>query len=167
MNCTRAGKLSLVAATVAMGFVCGCRKEVIEPEAQSEARLIPPVSEPIPEQVQPSLHWFKTLDEATRYAKSNKSEIGVLLNADWSAPCQLLRREAFADKKVVELLKPIALVTIQFDSNEGKNLAKKYQSSAVPCLLILSPEGKHLGRINGYTDVTDFQKKLARALNHG
>lgn len=111
---------------------------------------------PVPAMVQAAL------DQAGREGKL------VLLDFDatWCAPCIRMAKETYPDPAVQAALK--RFVFLEIDTDEQPEAAKWYRVVSIPDARILAPDGRELGRFNGFKEaaaVVGFLKAAADAFD--
>ena len=83
-------------------------------------------------------------------------------NADWCVWCKTLDSTTYKDSAVVKLVGE-KMVPLKVDVDHGgREAARRWGVSGLPTILILSPEGKELGRIPGYLKARDFLSEVRR-----
>jgi thiol:disulfide interchange protein len=100
----------------------------------------------------------KDVDSAVAQAKKEGKFVLMKFEAEWCGPCQLMKKEAFNDPSVAELLKDAVVVPIDIDDAKTNALQKKYQVGSIPFLVFTQPDGKAFGAILGY-ESTDWLKR--------
>lgn len=96
--------------------------------------------------------WIDSEDAAFAVAIAMDIPILVDFAADWCAACHELDEKTWPDAAVLEALKgyiPLRLDMTQ--NNEAvKALQKKYGIVGMPTVLVMTPDGKELGRFTGF-----------------
>ena len=85
--------------------------------------------------------------------KATKEEKIIFLDAytTWCGPCRIMKQEVFPDEEVGQFYNENFInVQMDMESGEGLILGKKYDVSAYPTLLFISPEGKLLHKSVGF-----------------
>ncbi|QYK56582.1 MAG: thioredoxin fold domain-containing protein [Fimbriimonadaceae bacterium] len=104
-----------------------------------------------------------TMEAALKQVSSD----GVVLlkfEADWCAPCQLMKREAFQDQEVVDRLKNTVVVLIDADDEKNNEVQQKFQVANLPTLVFLDKSGHEFARMLGYNDLSWFRSELIKAM---
>ncbi len=120
--------------------------------------------------------WFLTLEEAQRKAKAENKLIYVLnTGSDWCGFCIALRKNVL-DKSGFRRLMATKIVPVYLDSPRTSRLPNEqveYQirlkkklrfSGGVPSAVLLSPDGKEIGRISGYRAENEYLSALKQYL---
>ena len=103
-----------------------------------------------------SITWTESLSGALATAKKTGKPIFVDFSATWCGPCKEMKRITFKDAKVITESKKWIMVHIDGDKQE--KVAARYKIEAYPTLIIMSPKGKVISRVEGAPDTTDFLK---------
>lgn len=136
--------MRLLLMLVVLVFV-GCDK----PEPMKAPPTPAPVSPPFP----------KTIDDALAAAKGSNRPVCVQFSASWCGPCQRLKAETLNDPAVKKYLRENAIY-VYIDGDEHPADVRKYRINGYPTTLVLSSDGKELGRIVGFRPVRQFLSEL-------
>lgn len=75
----------------------------------------------------------------------------------WCAPCKLMVKDVFPDKKVADFYNQnFVNYTIDMEKGEGPDLAKKYKVTQYPTLLFIAADGTIVHRAAGFHDPEQF-----------
>ena len=98
------------------------------------------------------IHFFEgTWAEALDLSKKENKMIFLDVYATWCGPCKRMKRKAFKNPKAANLFNQRFLnVSINGETETGKQLADQYGLFGYPSLLILSPQGKVVAQTSGY-----------------
>ena len=108
------------------------------------------------------LNWMTDLPSARTRAKAEKKLVMLdFTGSDWCGVCIRLNKEVFSTPEFVEYAKK-SLIPVEVDfpvkkkqSNARKRanqaLADKYHIEGYPTIIVLNPEGKKIGELNGYS----------------
>ena len=105
-----------------------------------------------------STDFTNTLAEASAHQETSL----VYFTATWCGPCKLMSRTTLADPVVVQALASIKHIALDLDENP--TLATRFGINAVPTFLLLSAEGKIVGRSTGFQPPAEFLQWLTNSL---
>jgi thioredoxin-related protein len=110
------------------------------------------VSQARGQSAQGQLTWQTSLAQGQALAKQEHKYVLADVYTDWCGWCKRLDRDVFPDSKVVSYLQKdfICVKVNAEDPAEGKGVADAHQVTGYPCALVFSPEGKLIGRVEGY-----------------
>jgi thiol:disulfide interchange protein len=92
--------------------------------------------------------WLTDLDAALAKSKETGRPVMVDFFATWCPPCKMLDAQTYSDSRVIEASKNWIMVRIDVDKN--KALARQYQISSIPTIVLLQPDGKEVNRTAGF-----------------
>ena len=86
---------------------------------------------------------------------------------DWCGWCKKLDKDVFSNATLAGYLndKFVCVKVNAEDPKEGSTVAGTYKVNGYPCALVFSPEGKLLGRIEGYEAARDYKQTLESITN--
>jgi thioredoxin-related protein len=108
--------------------------------------------------------WFHDLPAARAAAREQNRPIVIdfgTLNCCW---CRQLDATTLRDPTIARLLSE-RFVAVKIDASADPNLAQTMGVNAFPTLIFAAPDGKVLGRQEGYVDVPQFQSLLLKAIS--
>ena len=83
-----------------------------------------------------------TFDEAMNKARQEKKDLFVDFYANWCGPCKAMASEVFPDAKVGEYFNAhFVCVQVDVEAKENKELAKKYNVTALPTMALFGRYG--------------------------
>ena len=109
-----------------------------------------------------TIAWKKDLKTAKSAAKAAQRPVLVDFTASWCGPCKKLDRETFAAENVIRYLRD-RYVAVKVDIDESPEIAKQYEVSAVPTIVLLSSEGTELRRFSGFRPADGFLEEVNKA----
>lgn len=112
-----------------------------------------------------NLKWYRIYSEASKAAKDSKKWILVDVYTDWCHWCTKLDEDVYSNPKIKAFLNK-SFVCMKADAEKGDGVAikQKYGVEGYPCTLILAPNGKLKGQIDGYVPLKDFPQRIAEVL---
>jgi thiol-disulfide isomerase/thioredoxin len=96
-----------------------------------------------------------------RQAQEQDKLLFVDFETSWCGPCKTMDQYVYTADLTVETFRNILAVKV--DGDESRELVKKYDIKAYPTMIILSPEGKILGKRIGYQSIEDIVKFISEA----
>ena len=119
------------------------------------------------------LTWLTNFEQAKKISKqTNKPILLYITGSDWCAPCKLLKKDFFENKKFLDRADDVVLLLIDHPrridiiSEEqlvyNKKIIAKYNTeNTFPKVLILNSKGKEKGEIGGYSSLRDTSSYFA------
>ncbi len=97
-----------------------------------------------------------TFEEAKEAAKAENKMIFVDFYTQWCGPCKKLAKEVFPSMEVGNYLNS-GYVCLKLDAEaEGHDLAKSIKVTAYPTIAVFNPDGKLMGRFEGFKEGSAF-----------
>lgn len=91
-----------------------------------------------------------TFDEAMKKAQQEKKDLFVDFYADWCGPCKVMASEVFTLPEVGDFFNShFVCIQINVEAANNKEIAKKYNVTALPTMVFISHDGKELRRVQG------------------
>ncbi len=96
--------------------------------------------------------WRHSYNQATIEADENNKPLLVFFTADWCGPCKQMKTWVFSDKLLANTIEA-AFVPVKIDlTSQGlpdQHIADRYNVTAIPTLLTLTPDGKQISISSG------------------
>lgn len=73
----------------------------------------------------------------------------VDLSANWCPYCRQMDKNVLQDSKVTEFLGQFVTVRLDYDSEFGQSLKRRYGISGVPCIMLFDSTGELKGKLDG------------------
>ncbi|MBS1993652.1 MAG: thioredoxin family protein [Cyanobacteria bacterium SZAS LIN-2] len=114
------------------------------------------------ESAEGGLAWQRSLSEASEQAKKEHKYVLADVYTDWCGWCKRLDKDVFTNADVISYLQKdfICVKVNAEDPKEGALVARTYQVNGFPCALVFSPEGKLIGKVEGYEKAPDYIESL-------
>lgn len=102
-----------------------------------------------------------TFDELLAKAKAENKLVFIDGYTTWCGPCKMLAKQTFPQKEVGSYMNPrFVSAQIDMERGEGPELAKRFNVSAYPTMLILRPDGTLVDKIVGFLAPLPFLNKV-------
>jgi thiol:disulfide interchange protein len=88
------------------------------------------------------IEWAKSIPE------TSEKPVLVYFTASWCGPCQVMKKEAWADESIIDVADNYNMVMIDIDENP--EVSKKHQVRGVPTMIALSNDKEEQDRMVGY-----------------
>lgn len=107
---------------------------------------------PLPSATDSGIHFRDiTFEQALAQAKKENKPIFMNVYAVWCAPCTNLKKTTFMSDKVGDVMNNNFInISIDAEKGEGIQLARKYEVTAHPLMLVIDSDGNIQKRILGY-----------------
>ncbi len=107
------------------------------------------------------IEWANDITSIQELTKKSSKNTLVFFTGTWCSPCQIMKREVFADKEVERIINSQVIpVMIDIDNPNTKELVKYYKVSATPTTIILDSQGKVLDYAVGKIEKKKFLEML-------
>ncbi len=114
------------------------------------------------------ISWERSFGAAQKRARAEGKPLFVDFWADWCGWCHQLDRTTYVDPAVVKASADFVSVKVNAEGDRSDSeIAQRYNVSALPTLLFLSPNGRTLARLDGYVRPADFVRALAGIKDRG
>lgn len=112
------------------------------------------------------MHYVHSLEKARSLAYQQKKLIFINCHADWAAPCLGMNQYVFSDEDFARYMdKYFINLFVDMNSEEGKNIARRYGVTNYAHYLIINYKGELIQRISGGSKLPEFKEKVNLALN--
>ena len=133
-------------------------------------RILTSVMDRPPDENRTGLVSWQSLEHAPELARARGKSLLYEFGAAWCGPCKLLDRE-WADPGVAAKVndKFVAARVVDRQREDGHNppaveeLQRRYEISAFPTLVVAAPDGRMLGKLEGYS--YSIRERLGRFLD--
>ena len=108
-----------------------------------------------------------TFDEALAQARKENKPIFMNVYATWCPPCNKIKQTTFKSEKVGDALnKNFINISIDAEKGEGIALARRYEVTAHPLMLVIDANGNVQKRILGYVNEGQLLKEVGGYLKN-
>ncbi len=107
--------------------------------------------------------WRTTSFESTLKGLAREQLLVVEVGADWCEPCNQLAMEVLDTPEALGLIAGDVGLRVDFESEEGQELKRRYGILSLPTLLFVHREGFEVGRVEGYPGRTEWLEAAREA----
>jgi thiol:disulfide interchange protein DsbD len=111
------------------------------------------------------LNWEKSWDSAFSRAKSEGKPVLVSFEAEWCVWCKKLDSTTYRDTAVMSLISDSMVPLILDVDGAGQAISDAHGVESLPTVLVFSPSGEEVGRINGYLPPGRFVEVMHEILH--
>ena len=112
----------------------------------------------------PGIKWERRFEDALKKARATHKPVMIDFWAQWCGWCHRLDKTTYVDPAVVKLSESFVPVKV---NSEGEPrdvaVAIKYDVSSLPTIMVISPEGRPITRVNGFVGPGQFPRVLEGA----
>lgn len=108
------------------------------------------------------IHWQIDLPTAAKVAAAQNKPILIVFGADWCHYCKKLEKETLSKPEMARYINQ-TFVPVHLDADKDKKVAQTLKVTGLPCSVVLTPDAKLIGRIEGYQKEVAFREKLGDA----
>ncbi len=107
-----------------------------------------------------ALKWSSDWDGALKKAQTEDKVVLVDFYADWCVWCKKLEKDTLSDGAVAAYLgERVVPLRLNVDTN-GRARSREFRVDGLPTLVVLSAEGREIGRIPGYLPPDAFLERI-------
>lgn len=97
------------------------------------------------------IRWQSSVEQTLQSAQSSRKPILVFVGAKWCHFCEKMRKETWSDPALADPVSE-AFETLALDGDRDHQIVDSLGLQGFPATLVYSPEGKLLGRADGFMD---------------
>jgi thioredoxin-like negative regulator of GroEL len=103
------------------------------------------------------LAWEASFASALQKAKTTRKPVMIDFWAEWCGYCHRLDKTTYRDATVVGLSAEFVSVKVNTEGSEADQaIASRYLVRSLPTILFVTPEGRHILRLDGYLPPRNF-----------
>ena len=95
------------------------------------------------------IQWIPEYQAGLRRAQQESKFMFVDLSANWCPYCRQLDKNVLQDSKVIDFLGQFVTVRLDYDSEFGQSLKRRYGIKGVPCIMLFDSAGELRGKLDG------------------
>jgi protein disulfide-isomerase len=108
------------------------------------------------------IKWVNNITSIEEITNNSKKTSLLFFTGNWCSPCQIMKREVFADKEVERVINSqFTPVMMDIDHPNTKELVKYYKVGATPTTIILDSQGEVLDYAVGKIGKTKFLEMIS------
>jgi thiol:disulfide interchange protein len=116
---------------------------------------------PAPPPPPPTSVWVADLATAQKRAAEQNKLLFVDFYATWCGPCQMMDHQVYPRQDVADAMRN--WVAVKIDVDKQRSIAREYRITGMPTLIVLSPKGEELDRIEGGLSPQQFIRWITEA----
>ena len=107
------------------------------------------------------INWVNNITSTHELTNNSSKKTLLFFTARWCSPCQIMKREVFADNEVEKIINSeFIAIMIDIDSPNTKDIVKHYKIGATPTTIILDSKGKVIDSVMGKAGKKEFIKMI-------
>lgn len=107
------------------------------------------------------IDWRHVPQAAQQEARQSGRPLLIYVGADFCGYCRKLERTSWVDDGVARVV-DAGYVPLRIDGQRDAALARQLGVRGFPAVVVLSPEGRFVGRVDGYREPAEMRSFLAR-----
>ncbi|HEV3122799.1 MAG TPA: thioredoxin family protein [Isosphaeraceae bacterium] len=110
-----------------------------------------------------TIAWRTDYAKARAESRERNLPLWVQFTGPWCPHCQRMDREVLVSQRIVTLARE-QFIPLKLRSDYNEALTARFGVSGLPATCIVSPEGKIVGHIEGFTESPSFRSFLERSI---
>lgn len=108
--------------------------------------------------------WHRDVSTAWQQAVEEDRPLLMFISTASCGHCRRMKSTTYADPNVAALVGE-SVVAVAIDGKRQRSLVRRHLVRSYPTTLVISPDGREVGRFVGYVSPSDFRRRLARAVD--
>ncbi|MCA8995822.1 MAG: thioredoxin family protein [Planctomycetaceae bacterium] len=108
--------------------------------------------------------WQSNVETGSQNSRETQQPVLLYFTTDYCTYCRKLERDVWSSPAVSQQISE-NFIPVKVNASRDRFAAQKHGIRAYPTIVIVSPDGKELGRYVGYTSATTMQQRLSGALS--
>jgi protein disulfide-isomerase len=108
-----------------------------------------------------TVKWHSDIGEAAAMARQSGRPMLIRISADWCSYCQKMKRETFADFRVVRDINQ-NFIAVDLDADTNGSIVKQLRITSLPTVLVVSPDLRILAREEGFRSAAQIGRLMHR-----
>jgi thiol-disulfide isomerase/thioredoxin len=114
------------------------------------------------------IRWERKFEDALKKARAARKPVMIDFWAQWCGWCHRLDKTTYQDPAVVKLAEDFVAVKVNTEGDPRDTaVAIRYDVSSLPTIMVVSPQGRPIVRINGFVGPGQFPRVLETAKEVG
>jgi thiol-disulfide isomerase/thioredoxin len=110
------------------------------------------------------IRWERKFEDALKKARATQKPVMIDFWAEWCGWCHRLDKTTYMEPSVVELAKDFIAVKVNTEGEpRDVAVAIRYDVSSLPTIMVVSPLGRPITRVNGFVGPGQFPRVLQSA----
>ena len=112
----------------------------------------------------PGVKWERRFEDALKKARATHKPVMIDFWAQWCGWCHRLDKTTYVDPAVVKLAEQFVAVKVNTEGDPRDTaVAIRYDVSSLPTIMVISPGGRPIARVNGFVGPGQFPRVLEGA----
>ncbi|MCA9101012.1 MAG: thioredoxin family protein [Planctomycetales bacterium] len=108
--------------------------------------------------------WHNDVSRAWQDALEQDRPLLMYITSPSCGFCRKMTATTYADRQVASLVSE-TVVAVAVDGQRQQALVRRHLVRAFPTTLVIAPDGREIGRFEGYVAPRDFRRRLAAAID--
>jgi thioredoxin-related protein len=107
--------------------------------------------------------WHTDVSTAWQQALKEDRPLLMYISTSSCTHCRKMASTTYANRHVATLIDE-SVIAVAVDGRRERKLVKKHLVRSYPTTLVIAPDGREVGRFEGYVSPDDFRRRLAQAV---